>query len=90
MGGLLDTGPYGPNNWPKAAPDAPYYEKERASKFEEFARRIQGGLGPQAPFTKPADGCSDRTHVQFCPHCGVCHCGGASLNRDKFGPQPPK
>lgn len=91
MGGLLDTGPYGPNNWPKAAPDAPYYEKERAAKFDDFARRIQQGQGlgqtsgfiAQAPFA-----CNDRTHVQFCPHCGVCHCGGASLNRDKFGPQP--
>lgn len=73
---------------PKADPGAPYYEKERAAKLDEFTRRIQStpfGV-PQAP--KAPEGCSDRTHVQFCPHCGVCHCGKAALQKDQFGPQP--
>lgn len=87
MGGLIDpTDPFRRTPWEQQL------DKECEQKFEEAYRRIQQqGIGQTSGFIAPAkapESCTDRTHVQFCPHCGVCHCGGASLNRDKFGPQP--
>lgn len=62
-------------------------DKERTQKPEEAYRRIQQGqgLGQTSGFIAPAkapESCTDRTHVQFCPHCGVCHCGKAKLTQD--------
>ena len=55
---------------------APYPGKDDERHLSELQRRLDA---QQAAYKSPTPTCSGSTHVNFCPHCGTCVCGAATL-----------
>lgn len=47
-------------------------------KDDELQRRLDAQQ-VFAAYKPPTPTCSGSTHVNFCPHCGTCVCGAATL-----------
>lgn len=80
----MTTLPQNSDPWTLMSPTviAPYPGKDDERHLSELQRRLDAqrafaGLG--VTYKPPTPSCSGSTHVNFCPHCGTCVCGAATL-----------
>lgn len=57
----------------------PYPGKDDVSGMQRRLDAMSAFMLPSATAKPQTPTCSGSTHVTFCPHCGTCACGAATL-----------